>query len=371
MILHIVLDEKFIDMAYNIFEKVSPKNNEFMVITDENKFKYIKTTPITKITKSEFLSRSFAKSLDKYEFIVIHLLNENTKKIILNAHKNIKFLWIGWGFDYYGYVEKKLFLPKTNKLSKTLSHDSFTKKILKTLKLKYKNLNDKKRVLNRINYFAPVLYEDYQLVEGAIKNFEPKYLDWNYGTLEDDLIKEEDIKISGNNILLGNSASFENNHLEAIDMLKKLDLKNKKIISPLSYGDMTYASEIKEYGIKQLGESFEPLTTFMNLDEYNKLISTCSIVIMNHLRQQALGNIVLMMYFGAKIFLNKENPIYDFFIHNQAIIFPMEKLNNKNIRTRLTTKEIEINRIVLRKYWSREVMSNKTRNLIKIMKENM
>ena len=67
MILHIVSDDKFIDMAYNMFEKASPNNNEFMVVTNKEKFNYIKTTPITKITRKKFLSKSFAQKLINYE----------------------------------------------------------------------------------------------------------------------------------------------------------------------------------------------------------------------------------------------------------------------------------------------------------------
>lgn len=32
-----------------------------------------------------------------------------------------------------------------------------------------------------------------------------------------------------------------------------------------------------------------------------------------------------MMYFGAKVFLNKENPVYEFFKNNDAIVFSMEE----------------------------------------------
>lgn len=40
------------------------------------------------------------------------------------------------------------------------------------------------------------------------------------------------------------------------------------------------------------------------------------------MNQQALGNIIIMMYLGAKIFLRKDNPVYDFFINNNAMEQP-------------------------------------------------
>ncbi len=43
MILHIIPDEKFIDIAYKLFNNQSPDNN--------SKFKYIKITPVIKISR--------------------------------------------------------------------------------------------------------------------------------------------------------------------------------------------------------------------------------------------------------------------------------------------------------------------------------
>lgn len=323
MILHIVPDDKFIDMAYNMFEKASPNNNEFMVVTNKEKFNYIKTTPITKVSRKKVLSKSFTQNLSKYEFVVLHTLNDISKRVILNSSDDVKFVWLGWGFDYYCYLDKKLLLDKTIILKEKLfqKNEFVGKGILRKIKnfIKYntiyKDVNNTEKVMNKINYFVPVLYEDYLLVQKEFKNFYPKYLDWNYGTLEEDLIKQ-DLNISGKNILLGNSASFENNHVEAIDLLSKLDLNARKIICPLSYGNKKYGQEVTNYAKYKFNDKFEPLIDFMPIEDYNKIISSCSVVVMNHLRQQAVGNIVIMLYFGAKVFLNKENPVYEFFINN-------------------------------------------------------
>ncbi len=374
MILHIVPDNKFIDMAYNMFEKASPNNNKFMVVTRQKEFKYIKTTPITKVVRDKFLSNEFAQSLNNYEFIVLHTLSDMAKKLILNANETTKFIWIGWGFDYYCYSDKELLKEKTLQLKNNLikSKDFFGKNILRKIKKfakyasVYKGIEDTEKIFNKIDYFAPVLYEDYLLIQKQFKNFNPLYLDWNYGTLENDLI-HEDLIISADNILLGNSASFENNHIEAIDMLKKLDLNKKKIICPLSYGLREYADSVIKYGNKNFGMKFNPLLDFMKIEEYNKVISSCSIVVMNHFRQQAMGNIIVMMYFGAKIFLNKENIIYDFLKNNDAIIFSMEELTSKSINIRLSEEEIDKNREIIRNYWGIDIMRTKTKELILTM----
>lgn len=374
MILHIVPDDKFIDMAYNMFEKATPNNNEFMVVTRQKKFKYIKTTPITKITRKAILGKEFENILKNYEFVVLHTLSNVTKKLVVNSSSNVKFLWVGWGFDYYCYVDKKLLLEKTYILKEKLikERNFFGKNILRQLKNTveyytiYYGIKNTTKVMDKIDYFAPVLYEDYLLVKNQHLEFKPKYIDWNYGTLEEDLVKEE-LHISGTNILLGNSASYENNHIEAIDLLDRLELEGRKIICPLSYGSKDYADRIIAYGTKKLSLTFEPLKSFMEIDQYNKIISSCSVVIMNHIRQQAVGNIVIMMYFGAKIFLNKENPVYTFFKKNGAVIFCMEELTNEQVNNELTEEEKVINRELLKKHWSQKTMLEKTQNLIQTM----
>ena len=104
----------------------------------------------------------------------------------------------------------------------------------------------------------------------------------------------------------------------------------------------------------------------MTIDEYINTLSSCSVVIMNHIRQQGLGNIIIMLYLGARVFLRKENPIYGFFKNEGAKIFSIEdlELNRELISEKITEEELIINRNILRKHWSRDVIQQKTKLLI-------
>lgn len=366
MILHIVIDQKFIDMAYDIFEAVYPGKNEYILPTKNLKkqLEYIKKTPVKKISYLQFLSKSFYKDLKKYDFVVLHFLNNINKYMIKKSPDNIKFVWIGWGSDYYDFINKEILLPKTKELK--ISKTNNTKKInLKTIIQKYisEYLN---RSINKINYFAPVLYEDYILFKNNT-NFNIEYIDWNYGTLEDHLIQDSDLKLTDNNILLGNSSSYENNHLEAFDILKNIDLKDKKIIVPLSYGDKEYANEVINYGKNIFGDKLNPLINFMDIKDYIKNISSCSNVIMNHKRQQALGNIIIMLYMGSKIFLDKENPAYEFLNKNGIILFGIEDINESNLEQKLEEEKVLKNREILNNLWGRDVIYKKTKKLIETL----
>ena len=91
----------------------------------------------------------------------------------------------------------------------------------------------------------------------------------------------------GNNILVGNSAHPENNHLDIAYKLKTINLSNRKIIVPLSYGDNKYKKIILKKYKNIFGNKFKPLLDFISIKDYLNILKSCNICIMGHLRQQA------------------------------------------------------------------------------------
>ena len=118
---------------------------------------------------------------------------------------------------------------------------------------------NKVSLLNKIDLFSPVIYEDYCLVRESIPALRPEYVSWNSGTLEADMVKGVDgVSLKGRNILLGNSASDTNNHLDAFEALRKLDLDGRKIITPLSYGNANYRNVSTETRYRDLWQKNLP-----------------------------------------------------------------------------------------------------------------
>ena len=366
-IAHIINDEKFPDAAHSAFEAVFPCQNVFIIFSNQKSLKFIKRISPKIYSPFYLYSRFFIQKITHADIVVFHGMDRNKLRILRALPKNTKTIWLGWGYDYYDLTELPLHKEKTTEVVSTAKTTAKTtaKAQLKTLiKKLIKPEPNKKKLINKVNVFSPVLYEDFELVKKAIPNFTPKYASWNYGTLEDDLIRGFEGKtITGNNILLGNSASYTNNHLDAFDSLSALDLNGKKIITPLSYGDIDYRNLIVSEGHKKFGDTFVPLIDFMPIDEYIAVLQSCSIVVMNHLRQQALGNIVIALYLGAKVFLDKRNPIYQFFIKNDAYIYCLEELEAQ-MQENLTGEQIDRNRRVLQNYWSRDVILQKTKNIV-------
>lgn len=129
-------------------------------------------------------------------------------------------------------------------------------------------------------------------------------------------------------VLLGNSATASNRHYEMIDLVIKYKDSNIKFLCPLSYGDMDYARDVIAYGNEKLGDSFVPLTEFMEAREYYQLLNKCSAGIFNNDRQQALGNILALLRFGAKVYLREGTSMWEFLKEKGMLVYNMEQLSD-------------------------------------------
>ncbi|BCV57506.1 hypothetical protein TUM17384_14510 [Shewanella algae] len=140
---------------------------------------------------------------------------------------------------------------------------------------------------------------------------------------------------------MGNSSTYSNNHIEAIDLLSEI-LDEQQVISPLGYGDGQYRQYVIDYGRKKLNKKFVPLVDYLPIDTYIGLLKSCGYVVMNHVRQQAVGNIIVMLYLGAKLFLRSDNVVYQFLKSNGAIIYSVEELvdNPTLLQSKINKEEL-------------------------------
>jgi hypothetical protein len=128
----------------------------------------------------------------------------------------------------------------------------------------------------------------------------------------EDVFERGAAAMEGADVLVGNSATASNNHLEAFELLRGR-VPHGRVIAPLSYGDAGYGREVAAAGARLFGERFDALTQWMPLDAYNQRIGRCGFVLMNHRRQQAVGNIGAALYKGATLYLRSENPLWAFY----------------------------------------------------------
>jgi len=362
-ILHVIgKDKKFFKMAYRIFEELYPGKN--LILQTDNNIKEIFEDNINPQWKSFQGARK--NDYRNVQLVIIHSLTASKIISIRNCPRNIPIAWIGWGSDYYDFIisdPSNYYCQKTYEIySQRFKPRHFLKKIRNWLKAKIVTI-----ACRRINSISTVIETDYRkLVQSKkLKNI-PRYLAWNYGTLESDLLGTYiDDRVSGNQILLGNSASYTNNHIEIIDFLETLKIKQNVLI-PLNYGDSHYAQIINRQARQKLGENASILNEFIPSEDYTALLKNCGFCIMNHKRQQAVGNIIIMMHFGARVFLRVENPVYTFFMEQGAVLNSIEELMNTPslLQQPLSTEEIDININILKKHWSEAAIRDKTKALV-------
>lgn len=132
-------------------------------------------------------------------------------------------------------------------------------------------------------------------------------------------------------ILLGNSATPTNMHAEIIDKLARYSESDFLVICPLSYGDPEYRDEIVRYGEMKLGQRFFPLVELEDEALYRERLSKVSVGIFNNNRQQGMGNIVLLLGMGAKVYLRKDTGMWAHFSENvHAKVFDIEEIGSKS-----------------------------------------
>lgn len=115
-------------------------------------------------------------------------------------------------------------------------------------------------------------------------------------------------------IIIGNSATITNQHKEALSMLEKFKDKNIEIYLPLSYGFgdyLSYGKAVTEYAKNIFGNKVHPIYNCLKAEEYTKLLQQMDIGIYNNNRQQAMGNIQQMVWFGKKVYMRTDTSMWE------------------------------------------------------------
>lgn len=139
--------------------------------------------------------------------------------------------------------------------------------------------------------------------------------------------READIMNSELRILVGNSASWTNNHFEALRILSGMKINLPfKILCPLSYGDSGYAAQVIEFGKNLFNDAFVPLTKFMPPEKYAEFLADVDIALFAHRRQQALGNILALLYLGKKVYIRSDISTWGFLKRHGIKVFDYKEL---------------------------------------------
>lgn len=368
--MHLVWDEKILHRIVKTFDSVFPNNNIYIYWEFENaKLKFIQN-----ITSNGLICN--VNNISEIDFskiskVIIHGLDQAKIDFVRkNIPITVPVYWLLWGFEIYNSF---LFQRGFKVYYSSKPHISVKEKIKLLIKrLGFLSKQDKKFLSFFSEYDVTMICakEEYNIFRKYYPK-ETKFLksesDYFYYPIDEvlgtDLIKKY---ITGNNIMIGNSASWTNNHEYVFKYLKNLNIDGRDIIVPISYGgNEEYKNLIKSEGEKIFGYNFNHITDFLPLNEYNNLILTSNVFLYGNWRQEAVGNIVIALYLGGKVFLSRHNPILKIFSNMGLKLFVLEEICQKSLDEPLSPTDIENNRSILMKRQNWERLKQITYNIFK------
>lgn len=370
MIYHILNDEKFSDWVVDSFEEINPDNNRYIAVSSRKSSKYLERNQIEFLDISQFLADINPGPSD---LVIIYFLHIHNIKFLLKKKKTFKTLWVGYGADYYYYLLNKnqygsLRLSQTDKAFKLINKEkAFRHFFLSFYQFLYFHLK-LKVALKRVDFFAPIIPNEFKLIKKLYPHFLFKQVDFSFGDLDYLLGNEVNPNQSlGTKILIGNSATYANNHIDILNLLGSLKVSNQFFI-PLSYGNHTYKKFLIDLCRSNFGGQVEILDDFIPRFKYFDHLRECGFVIMGHLRQQGMGNIYASLYMGAKLFIFKKNPVYEFLLGLGIIVFTIEELvkNPIHLETLLSEGEKHNNREIIISHYSKESVQKRIKGIVKL-----
>ncbi len=371
MILQLLFDDKFADYAIRQFQPFGHIVRTALVKrTADTEIEYSQHSDEIEVLSLDSSGYEDMKaSLADYSAVIMHgLFAEWQYDIVRRLPVHVKLAWVLWGAEVYD--RPKVYMSHLTLISRLLVR-------ARNIKLFFSGKKDKKNVvpmdvLRRVDYCMNSSAEVFEEVKKTVGNPALQHLPYSYFTLED-LIGRElySRQPSGHNILLGNSATILNNHIDIIRRLERLGLSDgTKVITPLSYGSPWVRNIIQKYGRHHLGINFMPLTDFMPRSEYNSLVMSCSSFITNHHRPNAFGNVLTCLWAGVRVWSSKWNA-QTLYLKRLGFSINIIEEDLKNhpelLISGMTDSEINSNRCILRREFGGDAMALKISNIIDVL----
>lgn len=348
-----MLNEKFTEKFIAFINKNFPLDKNYIYIYDGNKgdIKEANVKYTNKLNKDVDLS--LLKDNDKL-FIHSFYSHKLLKFMVVNKYriKKEQIVLIIYGADLYNNKLKSI---NGEKISFKEQFYEFLKRCL----------------VKRAGLFMTYACADYSLAKewyGACgKQFDCLYP----SNIDKEKIDEISSKATANksqiNILLGNSATFTNQHEEALRVLSKFKDENIRIICPLSYGDNGYAKRIQKIGLEIFKSKFIAVLDYMKIDDYVAMLNDCDIAIFNNNRQQATGNIEILGYLGKKVFVRSDTTTWKHYVERDGCrFFDTKKIQKMEFDELIALKEADKdkNRTYFKQIWNEEYIKKLWENVM-------
>ncbi|NML40386.1 TDP-N-acetylfucosamine:lipid II N-acetylfucosaminyltransferase [Chitinophaga sp. G-6-1-13] len=353
---HLMVDEKFINDFITDAENAAPGNNMYIIDNWKTNARFV-TSTLAVFTP--FYTPAFYAILKKVtdkDKVFVHWASDQAIEAVLSLPSNITTGLFFWGGDVveipssrfkktiYGplslpYFEKNEERPKLklNPLRPKRMITSFAQRFFNYKGADRKTTLTRELFFKRLNLFLHWGNLDFEWVRkhyttGAVH----EYFFYEFGTKiseEEQQLIEATKDTQTTTIMLGNSDTITNNHLEALQALSAYKDEPIKLVIPLSYGNKKYGNLIENEAIRIFGkDKIMALRSFLKRDEYYKLLAKVDVAVMFQFRLQAVGNVIALLYRRKKIFLHSHSTFYQFLKTNDVTIFDSKEIGKMDFK---------------------------------------
>lgn len=360
-VLHLIIDQKFLDGAISLFESDSRTDNSYYLIgTPKASCEFVKYKDIQYVSLENVIDLC-----KQFQVVYLHSLVVLPFKYIVQIPSSIKVVWLAWGYDLYEnecnyIIPIRVFMPYTQKYLS--SKNNRLLQAYKQFKRRVRIDSLINKAIERIDYFSGVFPYEYDEVCKRHSNFHAKPLDYYYGSTNFFIPEKPEIKLfpKRNSIIIGNSGNPANNHIDVLERLNEIKMpEDVNIILPMSYGGvLEYNNLVKDIASKICNGRVNALDHYLPLNDYINIISSCKVAIFGHSRQQASDNIFMQLIYGAKVYMSETSLAYEYLRKLGLIIFSLESDLNK-MWEEISYDDVINNRSILSKLYSSSTLINR------------
>ena len=366
MIVHLFEDQKFVDNTIINFDSQSVDLNKYIVFSNTKYLKYVSSTDRVLVLPNSSYKLDFEFIYKDCQLLIIHFLTPIKLYILKHKPPHVKVLWSVWGGDAYDHFQKQDFFEQlTQNIQKESIYQQlrFSKlySLYHLIRYRVKPLKKEFNLLNKIDFISTVLPYEFESINKEF-NLSLKYIDFNYSAHK--FKKSLSINL-GNSIIIGNSATLSNNHLDVFEIVKNIKIK---VVVPLSYGAYgyeDYKEKIISKGNMLFGDNFQAIEYFLPIKDYDEILMSSNTMIMYHIRQQALGNIYMALFLGMRVFLNKKSITYKYLKDEGMIVFDLKK-ESELVGVELDDYQKDINRDLVIKLQGADAIDGKIRGIVSL-----
>lgn len=361
VILHLVFDNVIFNRISHGFDKMEGYANIYLYRSyGENKgFSFIQHPEKVIIAKDK---KEWGDIISdpKNDIIYMHTLSGNIWEAVNYFRDDVIVVWWCYGRAIYEncwrrapiwpmkiykkktfWFNQKVWKKKKSLIANNLCY--FFPKLYDFL-IEFKTPKEKKenyqRMIARLDYLKTTFPVEYVEMKKRLKNCHAQPLSfYPSGTICIDPI----LHTRNQNILIEHSAMITNNHLDVFHALRKMDLTNRELYIPVSYGDEYMKVKLQQFKNFN-GSKTNFLEKAIPVAEYTKLICSCSHAIFGVIRQAGVGNVVHCLLRGVKIFFFKDSIVYKHYKSLGYLVYTIEDdLTQESLETPLTDDEVKHN----------------------------